>query len=86
MALTDNDREFIELTMRNAINGALEIVSEKTKEACVERIDNHYRSCPWGLDYDKTKAKMIAFVVGAAAGGGIAGGSIVGLIFKVFVP
>ena len=86
--MTEQDMKFMTMAIENAVNKAvtsvLSVVEKKTEEACIERIENHERSCPWGLDYDKTKARMMAFIVGAAAGGGIGGGSMVGILFKVF--
>lgn len=84
MALSEQDRIEIKLTIENSINSFMSVVEEKTQDSCIHRIDEHRRSCPWGLDYDKTKAKTLAFVVGAAMGGGAAGGGIVAALLRIF--
>lgn len=86
MALSEQDLREINLAIRDSIHAFMSVVEDKTQTACEHRIDEHQKACPWGLDYDKTKAKTLAFIVGAAMGGGAAGGGVAGLLLKVFFP
>lgn len=79
VTINEDDRQIIELIIKDAVRNALDEWEQRNNEKVEGAISMHKATCPYGMTILKTKATLTGIVIACSA----LGGGIGSLVFRI---